>query len=402
MKIGIYISGLGQSFVEETLEKYAERFMNEMSFDTNAIEYELKTEKISYGTQESTVVSIFEKNMGGTVLYKFYDFKYHHILTERFNSHSLIIRSFQLFLLVLQKFPVLLFRIFSHSSYSRPFQTFYLFIIFFILSFAILLMLPSLLDIVSNSQLIKAVVLFKNKIYPHDVPYIHQEGFINTLQTISKITVSFTAILILIIPNVNLLISNLASEFVCANDYIQHGAQKQVLQGNLELLVNYITENEENSRIHFHSYSFGSLLAIDYIYPFGHKVSRNAEMYCEAFVTIGTPFEFVNSYYPLYYESRQADLGDKLHWLNVYSSADALATNFRKDSKIGEAQFGIMKTSKKPTNINYEVAALDKYNLLNFILLYSMRVHGMYWDHKTEGKSCISLVFSEMKRRNLL
>ena len=59
MKIGIYISGLGQSFVNESVEKYAERLMNEMSFNTNGIEYEIKTEKIIYKTdRDSTVVSI--------------------------------------------------------------------------------------------------------------------------------------------------------------------------------------------------------------------------------------------------------------------------------------------------------------------------------------------------------
>ena len=61
MKIGIYISGLGQSFVDESVEKYAERLMNEMSFDTNGIEYEIKTEKINYTSdRDSSIVSICE------------------------------------------------------------------------------------------------------------------------------------------------------------------------------------------------------------------------------------------------------------------------------------------------------------------------------------------------------
>ena len=31
MKIGIYITGLGQSFVNETVEKYSKRIINEMT-----------------------------------------------------------------------------------------------------------------------------------------------------------------------------------------------------------------------------------------------------------------------------------------------------------------------------------------------------------------------------------
>ena len=110
----------------------------------------------------------------------------------------------------------------------------------------------------------------------------------------------------------------------------------------------------------------------------------------------------MKSYYPQYYQSRKTELGDKLHWLNVYSIADALATNFRNDSKIGEAKFGIDKTSSKPININYEVVTLSKFGLTDFFSLYSMKVHGMYWDSKTEGLSCLRLVYDEMNKRKLV
>jgi len=89
MKIGIYISGLGQSFVQESVEKYAGRLMNEMSYNATGIDYELKTEKINYAPErESTVVSIFEQNGNGQqAVYRLYDFNYREILTEKFNGH---------------------------------------------------------------------------------------------------------------------------------------------------------------------------------------------------------------------------------------------------------------------------------------------------------------------------
>lgn len=387
MKIGIYISGLGQSFVNETVEKYSERLMNEMSFNTNGIEYEIKTEKINYTVdKESTVVSIFEKNGQSKLVYKIYDFKYHEILTEKFNSYSLVVKNIRLFLLVLKKFPLIFKRLFTPASYNRPFQTLYLFLIFFIISCAVLLMLPATIGVITN--------FFENQ--------KGNEIILEFLATFSKIIVSLTAILLLIVPNANVLITNLATEFVCANDYMQHGVQRQLLQGNLELLVDYITENEKDCKIHFHTYSFGSILAMDYIYPFGNKVSKNADMFCEAIITIGTPFEFIKSYYPKFYQNRKLELGDKLHWLNIYSIADALATNFRNDSKIGEAQFGIEAASNKPTNINYEVIPLDKGGISDFFMLYSIKAHGMYWDTKTEGQSCLRFIYEEMNSRNLI
>jgi hypothetical protein len=403
MKIGIYISGLGQSFVNETVEKYARRLMNEMSFNTNGIDYELKTEKIIYTSdRESTVVSICEKNEQSRVVYKFYDFEYHKILTEKFNNYSLILKNLLLFLLVIRKFPLIIKRLFMPKSYNRPFQTLYLFSMFIIIASAILFMLPATLSVITNffdkQEFTDTIIAIKHFIRIKDFPFISKDG----IEGFSKALVALTALLLLMIPNANTLLTNLATEFVCANDYMQHGAQRQLLQGNLELLVDYISENEKDCKIHFHTYSFGSIIAIDYIYPFGNKVSRNSELFCEAIITIGSPFEFVNSYYPQFYQSRKTELGDKLHWLNVYSIADALATNFRNDSKIGDAKFGIKKTSKKPTNLNYEVTTLNKGSVIDFFMLYSIKAHGMYWDDKIEGQSCLRLVFDEMNKRNLI
>ena len=400
MKIGIYISGLGQSFMNETVEKYSERLMNEMGYNTNGIEYEIKTEKIKYTAD--TVVSICEKNDQGNIVYKLYDFKYHEILTEKFNSYSLVLKNLWLFLLVFKKLPLIIKRLFTPDGYNRPFQTFYLFLIFFVISCAVLLMLPATIGVITNffnnTKISEVILDFKNNIGIDDIPLISK----STLEIFSKVIVSLIAIILLLVPNANVLITNLATEFVCANDYMQHGVQRQLLQGNLELLFDYITENEKDCKIHFHAYSFGSILAIDYVYPFGNKVSKNAELFCEAIITIGTPFEFIKSYYPRFYQNRKLELGDKLHWLNIYSIADALATNFRNDSKIGDAQFGLETGSNKPTNINYEVIPLDKGGIGDFFMLYSIKAHGMYWDSKTEGQSCLRFIYEEMIKQKLI
>lgn len=390
MKVGIYLSGLGQSFSNESAEKYVERLKNEIKINSVGTEYEVKKEKVKYtDDKESTIYSICEKNESGKIIYKLYDFKYHEILTSKFNSYSLILKNLWLFLLVARKFPLIFTRIFFPASYSRPLQTLYVFFIFLILAVSILIMLPATVEVI----LLALKELDIDNIQPISNQFIER---------LSLITLPLTTILILIVPNANTLISNLATEFICANDYMKYGAQKSVLQGNLELLVDYISENETDCKIHFHAYSFGTILALDYIYPYGNTVSKNAEQFCEAIITIGTPFEFVKSYYPRFYENRKTELGDKLQWLNVYSISDALATNFRKDAKIGDAQFGIQKESLKPFNLNYETAAPNKIGIIDFFMLHSIKVHGMYWDERTEGKSCLSLVYSEMTKRNLI
>lgn len=404
MKIGIFISGLGQSFVNETVEKYTERLKNEISCNTQGIDYEIQKEKINYTvTHESLVVSIYEKTPDRKLIYKIYDFNYQEILTEKFTGSSLIVKNLWLFLLAVRKFPLLIKRLFIPENYNRPLQTLYLFLIFIIIATAVLLMLPSTIDLIVNflaeEKVLNIVTGFRQKFGITNIPYISKEG----IEKVSKVILSLTALLLLVMPNANILIANLATEFICANDYMEYGVQRQLIQGNLELLVDYIAENEKDCKIHFHSYSFGSILAIDYIYPFGNIVSKNAERFCEAIITIGTPFEFVNSYYPEFYLNRKNELGDTIQWLNVYSIADALGTNFRNDALIGEAEFGIAKASNnKPININYEVSILNEGSITNFFMLYNIKVHGMYWDNKTEGLSCLRLIYDEMNKRNLI
>lgn len=404
MKVGIYISGLGQSFVDESVEKYAERLMNEISFNTTGIDYEIKKEKINYTKDRSSnVISICEKNEQDKIIYKIYDFKYHEILTEKFNSYSLILKNLWLLLLVITKFPLIIKRLFQPKSYNRPFQTLYIFMIFMVIACAVLLMLPATIGLILNlteTSVISDALATIQKTFPilTDISFISKAG----IKDFSKGLISLTALLVLFLPKANILIPNLATEFVCANDYIQHGTQRQLLQGNLNLLVNYITEKEKDCKIHFHAYSFGSILAIDYINPFGYKVSKDAKMFCEALITIGTPFEFIKSYYPRFYLDRETELGDQLCWINIYSIADALGTNFRNDSKIGNAQFGIDKDSKKPINTNYEVSSLNKGGIIDFFMLYNVKVHGMYWDSNPQGQSCLGLVYEEMSNRKLI
>lgn len=401
MKVGIYISGLGQSVTNESAEKYTERLKNELMVNTQGKEFEVKKEKIKYREdRESTIYSICDKTIPDNPVYKIYDFKYHEILTSKFNSYSLIVKNLWLFLLVLRKFPLILTRLFVRSSYNRPMQTVYVFMIFLIIASAVLIMLPATLvtGFLEKQENLKTINEFKEKIGIGNIPVISMNFFAK----LSLAIVPITTLLLLIVPNANNLLSNLATEFVCANDYMQRGSQKAVIQGNLELLVDYISEHEKNCRIHLHAYSFGSILALDYVYPFGNNLSNNTERFCEAIITIGTPFEFVNSYYPKFFKNRRMELGDKLHWLNVYSIADALGTNFRKDAKIGDAQFGIQANALKPANLNYEVSAHNPNSIIDFISLYSIRVHGMYWDPQAEGKSCLGLIYREMHQRSLI
>jgi len=404
MKIGIYIDGLGQSVPFQSVTDYATRLKNEMDSHTEGVKHELTVEKIKYTTNRaSTVVSIVgTKNGQSSLLYKLYDFRYKEILTDRFNKQNILIRNILLFLVVIKKIPILLFRFFKPTTYNRPFQTFYIFFLFFIIAAAILFMVPATLNVIMNIFFEDTFVSYVRS-HPKLLAFAHSLGVTHAnLKNFTEGFVSFIAVVLLLAPQANTIVISLATEFVCANNYLQFGQQKQEILGNIDRLMEYISENEKDAKVQFHSYSYGSLIAIDYLFPYGTAPSGNMLDRTEALITIGTPFDFISSYYRGYYSERNTTLESKIKWLNIYSVVDALGSNFRNDSKIGEAQYGITATGLKPDNISYEVMKINEYSFSNFIMLNSLRVHGMYWSPDTDGQSCLKPIYLKMKENSLL
>ncbi|TDO77804.1 hypothetical protein EV143_10336 [Flavobacterium chryseum] len=397
-KIGIYITGLGQSIDNETVEKHAERFKNELSFSITGFEYFLKTEKIFYIPEKSsTVVQIIKKNKTTSeeeLVYKIYDFQYHNILTDKFIHYNIFIQSLTLFALVIKKFPQIILRLFKGNGFSRPGQTFYAFFILFIISLFIIFLIPTCVDLILNSGIFKKP---DNSILEKIVTNIDAEK----IRKYEKSILSFIALILLFLPQSKTIITSLATEFACVDSYINNGEQSQILVGNLNLLTEYIAENEIDPEIHFHCYSFGSIIAMDALFPIAEiPPSENIKNLTKSFISIGNPFEFINAYYPEYYNDRSRAMEGKIKWINIYSLFDTFGTNFRKDNKKGDAQFGI-KDISVPENINYEIRN-KPLNFVDFILLNSIKMHKCYWDSSPIGDSCLKVLLPNMKVNNLI
>lgn len=403
-KTGVYISGLGQSIHQESVEKYALRIKNELSYNDTGSEYNLKTEKIFYSQErESTVVSILksanEEDGDGELIYKIYDFQYHEILTEKFNKKNILIKNLILFWLVIKKLPQLFLRIFKSGNFSRPYLTFYAFFILFLVSLAIIFLIPASIDIVTEFSTSEK---FKSFLENINIDTNKISGLLSIAKDIAKWFVPITTFILLVIPESKTLITSLATEFACVDKYIENGEQSQAILGNLDLLVEYIAEKEPESKIHYHCYSFGTIIALDSLFPVGNIPSTNLRTKSELLITIGTPYEFINSYYPNFYNNRCAVMANAITWLNIFSIADALATNFRNDMKRGPAEFGIKEVSLLPVNINYEITSDKNMTLFNFITMDSIRMHKCYWDSSSNGQSCIRLLYHEMNQRQFI
>ena len=392
MPTGIYIAGLGQSSNKESVEKYAARYIKELEYSTSGINFYTKVEKIYYNDdQSSLVVKIYQhtkekqKSNQDNLIYASYDFEYNELLNQKFQNKNLFLKNLALLLLVTRKLPRLITSLFKKRTYTKGGQTFYMFLLFLIMSLAVLLIIPSLLSIFNgfNCSGIKLICSVNN--------------FLKGLKEYSMKILPLTSIAIIFIPESSTLLTKVAAEFTTIDNYIQYGEQAQIIQGNLDALIEYIVENEENPTIHLHTYSFGSVIALDALFPLGNEPSANIQNKVNLLITVGAPYEFINNYYPKFYNERINKMSEKIKWINVYSTMDAFASNFRNDNEVDIAEYGIVKNMEVPMNLNYEIARREKYNLFSFLTLKHITMHQSYWDDSKSGQSCTRLIFNKMK-----
>lgn len=395
MPTGIYIAGLGQSTTKESVEKYAARYIKELEYNTSGINYYTKVEKIYYNDDQSSLaVRIFQhpkeqpKSEKDALLYSFYDFEYNELLNQNFQNKNLLFKNIALLLLVVRKFPRIIFSLFKKTTYTKGGQTFYMFLLFLIMALAVIFIIPSILSIFNgfNCYGIELICSFNN--------------FLKGLKEYSIKILPVTSLLIVFIPESTTLLTKVAAEFTTIDNYIQYGEQSQIIQGNFDALVEYIVENEENPTIHLHTYSFGSIIALDALFPLGNEPSANIQNNINLLITVGAPYEFINNYYPKFYTNRNDKISENIKWINVYSTRDPFASNFRQDNEAKDAELSIIGKKVIPINLNYEIARREKYNLFSLITLKHITMHKSYWDDSKSGQSCTRLIFNKMKEKH--
>lgn len=427
MKTGIYIPGLGESFRKESAEKYAAFFMRQLDFDNpdHRPIYKTITDIIEYDSDMKLSckrTSIIESlNNSEKTVYKFYEYKYGRVITKKFIDNNALIKAWLLLKGVISKFPLLLLRLIyinRNIGYKAKYrgQTILLFVLFLLISAAFVFLLPAAIAIFlnvikQNDIIIETVELIKKpiKFIPGSINLFELLDSHNCIPTwdglkkASQIIVNITAIVLLLIPGFNNTIISMACEFVSASNYLNHGESKKRIHGQLDSLMEKIVELEGSDvEICFHTYSFGSLVALDYLFPFSTNPGVRAQQICKGIVTVGCPYDFVAIYFPAFFKNRNLAMKKEIQWINIYSLEDSLASNFRKDTYAGEANYSFSTDALLPVNINYEIANSDMNLISQFFSLYSVRAHTKYWDTEEDASTCLSLVIPKMKELNLL
>jgi hypothetical protein len=189
--------------------------------------------------------------------------------------------------------------------------------------------------------------------------------------------------------------------YLSVMSYFRYGDRRDQLVGNLARLVQHLREREKVTydRVDVVAYSFGSIIALDALFPpKGRSVHTFSVV--DELVTIGCPFDFVRTYWPNYFddrddreqddnENRQNDTekrkkGEPLDWWqNIYLPIDVLSSNFRNDSEADDSSVGIPTHRPypgKPRNFVYgEPSIADDRGFADFIILQGLRSHDFYW-----------------------
>jgi hypothetical protein len=115
---------------------------------------------------------------------------------------------------------------------------------------------------------------------------------------------------------------------VSSSYYLSTGDRRPSLTGQVYSLLEHISEKDpQYQNLHIVAYSFGSIVALDAMFPDDMPSRRNCDI--TTLVTIGCPFAFIRTFWTDYFQDRDCLDGAPQKWLNIYAEADVMATNFQ-------------------------------------------------------------------------
>ena len=178
-------------------------------------------------------------------------------------------------------------------------------------------------------------------------------------------------------------LNRVAIEASAATRYISDRARYGPVAGELADLVDRIITRgaelgEPYKRVHVVSYSFGTLVAMDALFPSGPTAA--AFQHVSSLVTIGCPFDFIRTYWSTYFDNRQCAISGDFGWFNLFARPDVLASDFvdtdGRQQGMTTAQGTITPTSAPfgPLPTLAQLSTIERLHFVGFV------AHGRYWE----------------------
>jgi hypothetical protein len=210
-----------------------------------------------------------------------------------------------------------------------------------------------------------------------------------------SLIVTFTALGLLTRFNLKQFINESAGELDAVTRYLTLHDQRPELLGRFTTLLEHLAERcaaGEYQRIHVLGYSFGSIVALDALFPAeAAPVPRTSSI--ETLVTIGCPFDFIKLYWPKYFDFRKiAPAEQRAKWINLHSDTDLLSSSFAQEGLRSDVKKGD-RGAKPDLNVMYSGTPRDeKLNLMERLLVsFTVKRHHLsYWGSgKAHDQGCL-------------
>jgi hypothetical protein len=404
MKAIIYLPGLGISIESQPVESIGHRIRNaiDINHDDPTKKFKIETRKETYGYEqklEATTVRISEGDQDGIL--DIFEYSYAKELTERFENQNVIMKTFTLCISLILNVGKIIKGLYSGKGLNTrgKIQTIYvLFVLGLLTIFGVFLIssIPLFFAQTFHLEDSKELSYF---LYKTSFGYCLRSNF-NWLTSNLNFVVGLMASFFLLFPNLKNTITNLATEFICLINYFNYGDRNLSLVGKFDELLEHISEHENKySEVIIVSYSFGSAIAMDVLFPPSKNCSERIRQKISTLITIGCPYDFIRFYWDKYYENRISACANLNYWFNVCSPSDILSSNFRDDSKAEDGNKPIIKGGIPPHNVFFNVMPSLKLNTMNILMLVGIRAHRMYWDEGRNSSSCFTNLLQEMKAK---
>jgi hypothetical protein len=311
--------------------------------------------------------TIYERRKGP--LMDIYDIEYKPMLTSELAVHNPILRALWLIVALssmILRFPLLL----RPRRRSKPLRE--LAQAYYALTILLLVTLYSL------TVVLAVIDLFWTRAVGHPTKISSAQAVVVLASGLGLFT-----------PAYRQMLSAAAIDWAAGAIYILPSPVRARLVSHVRSVITAVAGRPETRRVHVVGYSFGTLIALDVIFP---KVpTRAMEVGVDRLVTIGCLYDFLRLFAPRYFDQRVT--GKLNRWVNIFVPSDILGSNFRRDNGIGPADFQIAQMS--PHNVVHSPE--ESLAAFSIIRLSAFRAHETYWGEEGEP-NCFAAVLEELQR----